>query len=306
MNADSSIQLSQLSSSNSPRAVTAEVRQVFAYHYPAGHARKVSGNFSYIRRLFGGKIPGYRACNTEYHNLAHTIDATLACARLVDGYNLTAAPLPERVVLNLLRAALLHDTGYIQEEWDREGTGAKYTAVHVERSVQFLEKNRAGLGVSKADLPAIANIIRCTGLSVDLDSIPFTVPEEKVAGCILGTADLLGQMSDRAYLEKLLFLYYEFKEAGIGGFDTEFDLIRKTIDFYEMTRKRMTDAYLNVSIYAQHHFKKRYGVDRNLYMECIERHIGYLEKIIEDDSTNFRHKLKRGEWVHTYAQRLNG
>ena len=31
-------------------------------------------------------------------------------------------------------------------------------------------------------------------------------------------ADLVGQMSDRAYLEKLLFLYYEFKEAGFPGY----------------------------------------------------------------------------------------
>jgi hypothetical protein len=29
----------------------------------------------------------------------------------------------------------------------------------------------------------------------------------EAGGAILGTADLLGQMSDRAYLEKLLFLY---------------------------------------------------------------------------------------------------
>ena len=30
-----------------------------------------------------------------------------------------------------------------------------------------------------------------------------------------------------AYLEKLLFLYYEFVEAGIGGYNTAFDILRK-------------------------------------------------------------------------------
>ena len=32
------------------------------------------------------KYPGYRACDTEYHNLQHTLDVTLAMARLMDGY----------------------------------------------------------------------------------------------------------------------------------------------------------------------------------------------------------------------------
>ena len=31
---------------------------------------------------------------------------------------------------------------------------------------------------------------------------------------MLGTADLIGQMADRYYLEKLLLLYEEFSEAG--------------------------------------------------------------------------------------------
>ncbi len=60
---------------------------------------------------------------------------------------------------------------------------------------------------------------------------------------MLGSADLLGQMSDRAYLEKLLFLYKEFREAGIPGFNTEFDIIRKTVDFYEITVQRLRGPF---------------------------------------------------------------
>ena len=51
------------------------------------------------------------------------------------------------------------------------------------------------------------NLIACTGLRVVIDNIKFQSKTEKLLGCMLGTADYLGQMSDRTYLEKLLFLY---------------------------------------------------------------------------------------------------
>lgn len=293
-------QLSSLLASQKPSAVVAEVRGIFCRHYSARAFVPVSRGARLVGNLFVGKYPGYRACNTEYHNLTHTMDALLASARIVDGFNIQNPPLPAPVAVNLFCAALLHDTGYIQESWDMEGTGAKYTATHVERSVSFLQRNRDAFRFDDESIRMITNTVRCTGLSVDLDTIPFGSDAEQYAGCILGTADILGQMSDRAYLEKLLFLYYEFKEAGIAGFNTEFDLLKKTVDFYQITKKRLTESYMNIHIYSQHHFKHRHGIDTNLYLEAIERQIAYLEKIIEDDSTNFRHKLKRGPWVHEY------
>lgn len=296
------VQLSTLIGVSTPRAVIGEVRRVFLYHYPSRQFSIIGKNNILAKKLFAGDYPGYRACNTEYHDFTHTIDATLATARLIDGYNTRNNPLPQRLAVNLLNAALLHDTGYIQEDWDREGTGAKYTASHVERSTQFVKKNRSALSIRNEDLETIERLIRSTGLSVSMDSIPFASKEERIAGCMLGTADLLGQMSDRTYLEKLIFLYNEFKEAGIAGFDTEFDLIKKTVDFYGITKKRMDEAYQRVYKYAREHFSRRYSVRHNLYMEAIERHIAYLHQIIADDTSNFRHKLKRADWIHAYPK----
>jgi hypothetical protein len=36
-------------------------------------------------------------------------------------------------------------------------------------------------------------------------------------------------------------------------------------------------------------------VDANLYLIAISRQMGYLRRIIRDESTNFRAKLKRGD-----------
>ena len=100
-------------------------------------------------------------------------------------------------------------------------------------------------------------------------------------------------MSDRAYLEKLLFLYYEFSEAGVEGFDTTFDILKKTLSFYESTMDRLNITLCKSYTFAGDHFKTRFGINENLYMTAIEKQMDYLKTIIDDESTNFRNKLKR-------------
>ncbi|MBN1695919.1 MAG: hypothetical protein JW881_00275 [Spirochaetales bacterium] len=293
-------QLSKLIDTSLPKNVLHAVKKIFFSHYRHGLFGKITATFKNIRRLFRGRYPGYRECNTFYHDLKHTLETFLATARLIDGYNIEKEKLPVNLVLLLLTSALYHDVGYIQEEWDNEGTGAKYTKVHIQRSISFLEKHNGKLKLTQEEIATVTRLIRCTGLSSEFNTIAFSSEEEKTAGAILGTADLLGQMSDRTYLEKLLFLYYEFKEAGIEGYNTEFDIIKKTIDFYTITKKNFETVLMNAYTYAASHFEKRFNIKRNLYIEAIDRHIGYIKKIIADDSTNFRNKLNRANWVEEY------
>ncbi len=297
MNDSRSVQLASLLDTRRFGAALDEVKMLFSIFHPTKKFAPVKKNFGLIQKLFEGRLRGYRACNTEYHDFAHTVDALLAVARLADGGARERGPFETDLAVCLFIAALLHDTGYIQESWDTDGTGAKYTTNHVERSVTFLRKNRKALGLEEGEAQTVERLIRCTGLSVDLDTIAFSSEDERYAGCLMGTADLLGQMSDRAYLEKLIFLYNEFREAGIPGFNTEFDILRKTVDFYEITLARLKGPYQAVFEVARRHFRDRHGIDENLYMDAIHRHIAYLHKIIEDDTTNFRHKLKRGPWI---------
>lgn len=294
---DLSTQLSEIIDTSNFKKVEAEVRKIFAYHYPHRSFAPVRKCFSLIRDLFKGKFPGYKACNTQYHNLTHTMDAVLASIRLLDGYNITRKPLEMSVAINLLIAALLHDTGYIQEESDEFGTGAKFTLNHVVRSIGFLMKRGKDFGIAHWDVLVISRMIQCTGLSVSLNKIEFSSLQEKVAGSILGTADLLGQMADRVYLEKLLFLYHEFREAGIEGYNTAYDIIWKTVTFYETIKKKLNTDYKRVYQFSRYHFRDRFNIDRNLYIQAIEKNISYLKTLTKDDSTNFRKGLKRADWV---------
>lgn len=295
MEKNQKIQLASLINTRNPRAVISLVRKIYLYHYPKKGFKNVERSFKKITKLFNGKFSGYKSCNTKYHNLQHTFEALAASAVLIDGYNIADKCLPAELAGDLLVAALFHDTGYIQEQWDNDGTGAKHSATHVGRSIAFLVRHCEDFNIPRDNISVISKIIRCTGLNVSLDKIPFSCDEEKVAGWILGSADIMGQMSDREYLERLLFLYHEFREAGIPGYNTEFDIIRNTLDFYETVIKRLSVSFRSIYDYARYYFKYREGIDKNLYMEAINKNIAYIEKIIEDDSTNFRHKLKRGD-----------
>jgi hypothetical protein len=181
-----------------------------------------------IVRLFDGEYPGYRASNTTYHNLEHTIMVTLATVRLIhgsvhDGFRFKA----DNVLLGLL-AALFHDSGLIQTTQDKQGTGAKYTIGHEKRSVDFMRKNLGKNDFTRQQMDDCAQLIKCTNLKIKLADISFRSKEVENLGKIVGSADLLAQMGDRLYLEKLILLFKEFEEAGIPDFDSEVELIERT------------------------------------------------------------------------------
>jgi hypothetical protein len=289
------VQLAQLVDSNDPASVLEQALRIFTFHYAEELSIKIHLAFEQVRRLFEGDFPGYRACLAEYHDLRHTLQVFLTTARLLDGYNLERVFLPESLALSLLQAALLHDTGYIQEEWDTEGTGARYGRQHEQRSVEFVRRHGEVFEIEDQDQLIVTRMIQSTDLKQEFSALPFGSAEERSAASLLASADLLGQMADREYLEKLLFLYYEFREAGVPGYDTEFDILRKTREFYGTIRDRLEVAYLGAYRLVQAHFRERIGRDENLYMVAIERQMEYLDKIIADNTTNFRAKLRRGD-----------
>jgi hypothetical protein len=110
---------------------------------------------------------------------------------------------------------------------------------------------------------------------------------------MLASADLLGQMADRTYLERLLFLYYEFREANVGGYERELDILQKSIGFYETTQKRLNNELGNVAVYMRSHFKKRWKLDKDLYEESIQKNIDYLNGILSNNKERYRDYLRR-------------
>jgi hypothetical protein len=226
-------------------------------------------------KLFNGEYHGYQQCDTPYHDLEHTLQAYLATARIFDGLlrvNHTAIT-EEFLALGLI-SALGHDTGFIKENWDTQGTGAKYTFLHVNRSQEFMGKYLPRLGFSTSQIECVKNIINCTGLKVDLSTISFSSENERKTGYIVGTADYLGQMSDPNYLKKLPKLYLEFKDGGVTDYTSAQDLIKKTPTFFEeFVMKRFKEDFQSVYRFAANHFG-----GQNIYIDEIRKNIAHVKE----------------------------
>jgi len=291
------ITLSRIVDMEDPESVLDEVREIALMMFPEFDFETADRVFKDIVRVFRGEYPGYRKCTTEYHDLKHTTDIFMAMARLMHGALIRGESLSaENVNLGLV-CALMHDTGYIQTLDDNIGTGAKYTRIDTKRSIAFMDKYLTDNGFSQENFKDYPDILICTGLDTKVNKMQFNSRQIELLGKMLGTADLLGQMADRTYLEKLLYLFCEFREAGVAGYDSELDLLKKTIDFYAMTQKRFAGELDSVNEYARYHFKVRWNLDWDLYTEAIEGNIRYLASVLENNEKDYRDHLKRGGLV---------
>lgn len=275
-----------------PARVRDAVLTLFAARFPEADLAPLSFAFDDFRALFEGNYPGYLACDTLYHDMRHTLDMSLAMARLIDGYERTCAESERlgarRAILGVL-IALLHDSGYLKRT--SEGAvenGAMFTKVHVSRSADFISSYLPILGFG-AEAATAARLVHFTGYEMEIDDIRVADPKDRLLGCLVGTADLIGQMSDRLYLEKCReFLYKEFVWGSIARdtlpdgreivrYASPEDLMIKTPGFYEyVARARMNSKLGGVDRFVAAHFD-----GRNPYQSEIDNNMGFLRRVIE-------------------------
>ena len=248
--------------------------------------------FADFKALFEGGYPGYLACDTLYHDMRHTLDMTLALARLIDGHERACATAdrvgPRRAILGVL-IALLHDSGYLRRASETAvENGAVFTKTHVSRGADFISAYLPKLGFG-AEAAIAARLVHFTGYEMEIDDIRVEDPKDRMIGCLVGTADLLGQMSDRMYLEKCReFLYKEFVWGKIARerlpdghelvrYASPEDLIIKTPGFYEyVARTRIQKKLGSVDRYAEAHFD-----GPSPYQSEIDRNMDFLRETIE-------------------------
>jgi hypothetical protein len=227
-----------------PTAVEREVQETYGRMFSGADRLFVPRVFGWALECFTGHFHDYQAIDALYHDAEHTMQGVVCLVRMLEGrWRAGAEPsLDERMFQLVLVAMLLHDTGYLKEENDTQGTGAKYTVTHVDRSALFAARLLKEKGYSARDISAVQNMIRCTGVNVRLDSIPFQGETERLAGFALASADLLGQMAADDYVDKLPVLYAEFAEAAefthdqghfVSSFSSAEELVRKTPVFWE-------------------------------------------------------------------------
>lgn len=274
-----------------PDAVALEVRRIYLEWYQKPGADSLHQPFENLAVLYRGEHPDYHACDTGYHDMQHVLDVTLAMTRLLDGYQRANGRLDERLFRLGVILALYHDVGYLRHRKDtRHQQGAEYTLTHVSRGGVYLRNYLPRIGM--ADLaPIAARLVHFTGFEIPVDKIRLPVdPIFKIIGNLLGTADILGQMSDRCYLEKCHErLYPEFVAGGIAVrdngsgekqvvFESGADLVLKTPGFYRHAEDRLDNILCSAHRYAEKHFE-----GKNLYVEAVENTVNYARTLTKSE-----------------------
>ena len=278
---------------SNPAAVRDAVHDLFTEAFPGTSFDKLWLAFYDFERLFTGRFPEYKGCDTTYHDMQHTLDMTLALARLVSGYERSVEPPdrlgPRRAQMAII-TSLFHDSGYIRHETrDRDfANGAEFTLYHVSRSADFLRRYLPELGLAR-DVGVASMIVHFTGYELDLDDIELDDPRDIICGHLIGTADLIAQMADRCYLEKCRdHLYSEFVVGGVavenaspGEYMVRYksgkDLLEKTPTFYQQVmRDRLNSKFNRVYRYIEVLYN-----GQNPYIDAIRNNVTHLVRIIE-------------------------
>ncbi len=280
---------------SSTAAVSEAVEHLFHSTWPGASFDRLAQAFDDFDRLFGGRMPGYYGVDTVYHDRQHSLDMTLAMARLLAGHDRSEEESKrfgaERVVMGLV-TSLFHDAGYIRETTDhKHRNGAEFTLQHVTRSAKFLARYLPQIGMSDW-VPIATRVVHFTGYEVQFQQIHLAEPEDRKVGHLLGTADLVAQMADRCYLEKCRDrLYPEFVLGGVAAsyrqpglhlikYSSGLDVLRQTPKFVEEVRKHRLDGEFGAAYrYAEVLFD-----GRNPYMEAIRQNLDYLTMILRGEN----------------------
>ncbi len=277
-----------------PAAVCIAVLDIFQPRYPGFDFSLIRRLYEDFASLYKGELEGFLACDTSYHDIQHVLDVSLAMARLIDGYEANHSSEhqlgPDLALVGLI-VALFHDSGYIRRKGETDiQHGAEYTKIHVSRSAQFMAEYLPG--VNRSDIVELTGkLVHFTGYEFSPDQIELDNDKQRVVGCLAGTADVIAQMSDPAYLEKCRDrLYPEFELGGMTHqqlpdgseqvvYASAEDLLLKTPGFIKSTITQRLDGHFN-GLYRN--VEAHFG-GRNLYMEALENNCRHLEALIAEN-----------------------
>jgi hypothetical protein len=280
-------------------ATTELIHRVFGEAFGETTASLCDDLITFAFELFHGKNREFQPCDTAFHDFDHTMQATAAVADLLAAHrqNPVVAPLNQRDWELAIAAVILHDTGYLKRRNDLDGSGAKYSAIHVGRSCFHAWDLLPPFGFNPDELRQIQNAICATAISVSMEELPFRDPREWLIGALVATGDMLGQMAAEDYPERLAGLYLEFREATVfsrlqkASFAIHknlLDLLEGTEIFYNGYVTRMLDQEWK-GVYRI--LDDRSG--RNPYIDRIRNNISRVNVVACSLASGFREAVAK-------------
>ena len=226
--------------------------------------------------------------NALYHNVEHTILVTLVGQEILRGKHIREGGVLCEHWLHFHIALLCHDIGYVkgvcrQDRSDLRqyatgiedlqvklppgATDASLTPYHVDRAKMFIDERFGGHKLIDAEL---------VKRNIELTRFPVPADEDYQDTAnypgLVRAADLIGQLSDPRYLQKVAALFYEFEETGqnqVLGYRTPGDLregypkfywnvvyryVKDAIGYLELTQQgKQVVANLNANVFRVEH-----------------------------------------------------
>lgn len=166
-----------------------------------------------------------------YHNQEHTVHVTLTGLAILEGRMAAGESVSSERWMECIVSCVYHDIGIVRGAIQRDKQGTYYTGVddqsisppvgssdasmlpyHVDRGKCYIDEHYADQ--ADLDLKAVKENIERTRFP-----IPATKKHQRTndeAG-LVRAADLIGQLADPRYLQKLNALFWEFEETGLNA-----------------------------------------------------------------------------------------
>lgn len=199
-----------------------------------GYRRTYGGYKSNYEEIIGwaGNMALENIANSDalYHNVEHTILVTLVGQEILRGKHIREGGVACEDWLHYIISLVCHDIGYVKgvcqkdkKGWYATGRGdemvnlplgctdASLTPYHVDRAKLFINERFGGHKL--IDVEIIKHNIELTRFPVPKESDHQDTVNHPG---LVRAADLIGQLSDPRYLNKICSLYYEFEETGFN------------------------------------------------------------------------------------------
>jgi len=189
--------------------------------------------------------------DAPYHNREHTLLVCQVGQQILNGKHALGDTISAQQWVNYIVSLLFHDIGYVKDAlpgdiagslvadglgaWVQLPSGATdafLTPLHVDRGVAYVRQFFANNSLIDAEV-----------LAVHIENTRFPPPQHVRDRTrsrhqwrdLVPAADLIGQLADPGYLQKLPALYAEFLECGVAqatGLAGPADLVRQFPRFY--------------------------------------------------------------------------
>jgi hypothetical protein len=225
-----------------------------------------------------------------YHDVEHTCLVTLCGQEIFCGKKIKEGNLSAKDWLHFTISLLFHDIGYVKNILIKDNgndqitnssnevicltpaqTDATLTPFHVERGKLFINQRVWNEHIDKNVLMDLISYTQFPKPEIDK---PIGEDQEKFQALanLVGSADLIGQLADPMYDEKIPRLFYEFQESGAAkkmGYNSPQDLregfpgffinfvrphIKSALNYLQITENgRAWVSGLNYHVFSQSH-----------------------------------------------------